>query len=233
MVSKNCYFCTFNQFEITMKKVLPLLLLVFVICQCSPVNREKRPPTPREQNPEKFTTEYIIKSAEKLIDYVPDHEFKPSIKPYFTDRYYSLLEESWALPVDDIMGIGENEWLYYFMTGNGGDEEFMDHSKKILEAVVMDDSNSWVQMEYLGQVHDIVMHFENGDWVIDNFDGTRDQMERYIKTQRENLRNIDWQKYYEVTIEDNKAYIPEEEIVAMLDEFKAEVNTYLAKYPDR
>ena len=27
--------------------------------------------------------------------------------------------------------------------------------------------------------------------------------------------------------------IPEEEIVAMLDEFKAEVNTYLAKYPDR
>ena len=216
-----------------MKKVLPLLLLVLVICQCSPVNREKRPATPREQNPEKFTTEYIIKSAEKLIDYVPDHEFKPSIKPYFTDRYYSLLEESWALPVDDIMGIGENEWLYYFMTGNGGDEEFMDHTKNILEAVVMDDSNSWVQMEYLGQVHDIVMHFENGDWVIDNFDGTLDKMERYIKTQRENLRNIDWQKYYEVTIEDNKAYIPEEEIVAMLDEFKAEVNAYLAKYPDR
>ena len=164
---------------------------------------------------------------------MPDHQFDPSIKPAFSERYFNLLEEAWAVPVDEIMGIGENEWLYYFMTGNGGDEEFMDHSKKILEAVVMDDSNSWVQMEYLGQVHDIVMHFENGDWVIDNFDGTRDQMERYIKTQRENLRNIDWQKYYEVTIEDNNAYIPEEEIVAMLDEFKAEVNTYLAKYPDR
>ena len=216
-----------------MKKALPLLLLAVVLCQCSPVKKEKRPPTAREQYPEKFTTEYIIKSAEKLIDYVPDHEFNPSIKPHFTDRYFSLLEESWAVPVDDIMGIGENEWLYYFMTGNGGDEEFMDHSKNILEAVVMDDSNSWVQMEYLGRVHDIVMHFENGDWVIDNFDGTRDQMERYIKTQREHLRNIDWQKYYDVTIEDNKAYVPEKELVALLDEFKAEVNAYLNKYPDR
>ena len=58
-------------------------------------------------------------------------------------------------------------------------------------------------------------------------------MERYIKTQREHLRNIDWQKYYDVTIEDNKAYVPEKELVALLDEFKAEVNAYLNKYPDR
>jgi hypothetical protein len=216
-----------------MKKVLPLLLLVFVLCQCSPVKREKRPPTPREQYPEKFTTDYVNQSAKKLIDYVPDHEFNPSIKRYFNEEYYSLLEESWAVPVDDIMGIGENEWLYYFMTGNGGDEEFMDHSKNILETVVMDDYNAWVQMEYLGRIHDIVMHFENEDWVISNFDGTKDQMLRYIRDQRTHLRNINWQQYYDVTIEDNKAYIPEEEIVAMLDEFKAEVNAYLAKYPDR
>jgi hypothetical protein len=216
-----------------MKKVLPLLLLVFVLCQCSPVKREKRPATPREQYPEKFTTDYVNQSAKKLIDYVPDHEFNPSIKRYFNEEYYSLLEESWAVPVDDIMGIGENEWLYYFMTGNGGDEEFMDHSKNILETVVMDDYNAWVQMEYLGRIHDIVMHFENEDWVISNFDGTKDQMLRYIRDQRTHLRNINWQQYYDVTIEDNKAYIPEEEIVAMLDEFKAEVNAYLAKYPDR
>lgn len=216
-----------------MKKVLPLLLLVVVLCQCSPVKREKRPATPREQYPEKFTTDYVNQSAKKLIDYVPDHEFRSSIKPYFNEEYYSLLEESWAVPVDDIMGIGEDEWLYYFMTGNGGDEEFMDHTKNILETVVMDDYNAWVQMEYLGRVHDIVMHFENEDWVISNFDGTKDQMLRYIRDQRTHLRNINWQQYYDVTIEDNKAYIPESELVAMLDEFKAEVNAYLNKYPDR
>jgi hypothetical protein len=215
-----------------MKKALSFLLLALVVCQCAPVSREKRPQTPREQYPEKFTTDYINQSAKKLIDYVPDHEFKPSIKPYFNEEYYSLLEESWAVPVDDIMGIGENEWLYYFMTGNGGDE-YSDRSKKILESMAMDDYNAWVQMEYLGSVHDIVMHFENGDWVISNFDGTKDRMIRYIRDQRAHLRNIDWQKYYDVTIEDNKAYIPESEIVAMLDAFKAEVNTYLAKYPDR
>ena len=228
---KNCYFCTFNQFEIAMKKVLPLLLLVLVICQCSPVNREKRPPTPREQYPEKFTTEYISQCAKKLIDYVPDHQFDPSIKPAFSERYFNLLEEAWAVPVDEIMGIGENEWLYYFMTGNGGDE-YLDHTKTIRDVVVIDDYNAWVQMDYLELEHDIVMHFENGDWVISNFDGTEDECSRYIQNQRQQLRNIDWQKYYEKTIEDNKAYIPEEEIVALLDEFKAEVDAYFAKYPD-
>ena len=210
-----------------------MLLLAVVLCQCSPVKKEKRPPTAREQYPEKFTTEYIVKSAEKLIDYVPDHEFDPSIKPYFNADYFSLLEESWAVPIDDIVGIGENEWLYYFMTGNGGDEEFMDHSKNILEAVVMDDYNAWVQMEYLDRVHDIVMHFENGDWVISNFDGTKDQMGRYIQNQREHLRGIDWQAYEETLVEDNKAYIPEAELRSMLKEFKAEVDAYFAKYPDR
>ena len=215
-----------------MKKLLPILLLVLVVCQCSPVTREKRPATPREQYPEKFTTDYINQSAMKLVDYIPDHEFNPSIKPYFNEEYYKLLEESWAIPVDDIMGIGENEWLYYFLTGNDGDES-LDHSKNILESVAMDDYNAWVQMDYLGNVHDIVMHFENGDWVISNFDGTKDQMIRYIRSQREHLRSIDWQQYYEATIEDNKAYIPEEDIVSWLDEYKAEVDAYFAKYPEQ
>ena len=214
-----------------MKKVLPLLLLVFVLCQCSPVKREKRPATPREQYPEKFTTEYIIKSAEKLIDYIPDHEFKPSIKPYMSEKYYSLLEEAWALPVVDFGMVGENEWLYYFLTGNDGYGS-ENTTKTILEAMAMDDWNAYVQMDYFGNVHDIVMHFENDDWTISNFDGTQDQLAYYIKEQRAYLRSIEWDSFTQGMVDEMKEYIPEDEIRAWVSDFKVKVENYFAKYPE-
>lgn len=214
-----------------MKKLLPLLLLMFVICQCSPVKREKRPATPRDQYPEKFTTEYIIKSAEKLIDYVPDHEFNPSIKPYMSEKYYSLLEEAWALPVVDFGMVGENEWLYYFLTGNDGYGS-ENTTKTILEAMAMDDWNAYVQMDYFGNVHDIVMHFENDDWTISNFDGTQDQLARYIKDQRAYLRSIEWESFTQGMVDEMKEYIPEDEIRAWISDFKVRVEAYFAKYPE-
>lgn len=221
-----------NQFLITMKKLLPILLLLLVVSQCSPVKREKRPPTPWDLYPEKFTKEYISESAIRLIDYVPDHEFNPSIKPAFSEKYYSLLEEAWAIPVVDIEGIGENEWLFYFLTGNGGDEG-LDHHKTVIEATMMDDWNSWAQVEYLGNVHDIVMHFENEDWTINNFDGTQDQLARYIKEQRQNLRSIEWESFSNELVGDLKGYMPEDEILAWVADFKGRVEAYFAKYPDR
>ena len=215
-----------------MKKVLTLSLLVLVLCQCSPVQKNRRPPTPYDQYPEKFAKEYIIQSAKKLVDYVPDHEFDPSIKPAFGEEYYSLLEEAWAVPVVDLGGIGEDEWLYFFLSGNGGDEN-ADHNKTILEATMIDDWGSYVRMEYLGSVHDIVMHFENDDWVISNFDGTRDELLRYIRSQRENLRSIEWDSLTDDLLNETKDYMSEDEVLAWIGDFKSRVDAYFAKYPDR
>ncbi len=215
-----------------MKKIMSLLLLALVLCQCNPTKSKKQPATPYDLHPEKFTTEYISQSAQKLIDYVPDHAFDPSIKPAFSEDYFKLLEEAWAIPVNDLMGIGENEWLFYFMTGNG-DCECTSHPKTILEATKVDDYNSYVKMNYIHQDHDIVMHFENDDWVIDNFDGTKDELIRYINDQRELLRSIDWPSYTQEMVEEMKEYMPEDEIIAWVDEFNAEVNVYFAKYPDK
>ena len=166
-----------------MRKVLPLLLMVLVMCQCSPTNNKKKYVTPLSEHPEQFTEDYISQSAKKLIDYVPDHEFDPAIKPYFSEKYYNLLKEAWAIADANPDNYDENEWLFYFISGND-DMSYADHTKKILETVVMDDWNVYAKMEYLGIVHDIVMHYENGDWVIYNFDGTLDQLDRYVKKHR-------------------------------------------------
>ena len=166
-----------------MKKVLPLLLLVFALCQCTPKNPKVKYVTPLSEHPEQFTEEYIGQSAKKLIDYVPDHEFNPAIKPAFSEKYYNLLEEAWSIALENPNDLDDNEWLYYFISGND-DIEDADRTKTVLETSVLDDWNVYAKVDYLGVEHDIVMHYENGDWVIFNFDGTLDRLEWYVKKHR-------------------------------------------------
>lgn len=166
-----------------MRKVFSMLLLVFVLCQCNQTNPKVNYVTPLSEHPEQFTEEYISQSAKRLIDYVPDHQFDPSIKPAFSERYYNLLKEAWEIALANPDNYEENEWLYYFITGNG-DTEGLDHTKTVLETSVMDDWNVYAKIEYLEMEHDIVMHYENGDWVIHNFDGTLDRLEWFVKKYR-------------------------------------------------
>ena len=148
-----------------MKKVLSLLLLAFVMCQCNnqpaqqnqQQNQQPAQKSLREQFPEKFTEKYIGDQAMKLIDFVPDHAFDPSIKPAFTESYFNLLEEAWTVPVYDFGIIGDDEWLYYFMTGNGGCE-CTSHPKTVDNVKVLDDENALVKMNYIHEDHDMALH---------------------------------------------------------------------------
>ena len=157
--------------------------MAFVLCQCTPTNPKVKYVTPLSEHPEQFTKDYISQSAIKLIDYVPDHQFDPSIKPAFSEEYYNLLKEAWDYAKKNPDDLDETEWLYHFISGND-DVSNMDKTKRIIEAGVMDDWNTYVKMEYLGIEHDIVMHYENGDWVIFNFDGTLDDLRRFSKKHR-------------------------------------------------
>ena len=181
-MSSFCYFCPSNQIYFAMKKVLPLLLLVLALCQCTPKNPKVKYVTPLSEHPEQFTEEYITKSALRLFDYVPDHQFDPSIKPAFSEEYYNLLKEAWSI-AENSDDFEDSEWLYYFVSGND-DPSFANPTKTVLETMVMDDWNTYAKIEYLGVEHDMVMHYENGDWVIFNFDGTLDDLRRYVKRHR-------------------------------------------------
>ena len=196
-----------------MKKVLSLLLLAFVMCQCNlqTTQNKTEKKSPRDQYPEKFTENYICDRAKTLIDFVPDHAFDPSIKPAFTESYYNLLEEAWAVPVDNEY-IGDEEFLYYFMTGNG-DCNCDSHPKTILDFKLLEDDSAWVKMNYIHQDHEMLLHFENGEWVIADFDGTKEQMEDYIRNQRDYLKNLDLDSI-------------------LNEEYKTSIETYFNKYPN-
>ena len=189
------------------------MLLAFVMCQCNlqTTQNKTEEKSPRDQYPEKFTENYICDRAKTLIDFVPDHAFDPSIKPAFTESYFNLLEEAWAVPVDNEY-IGDEEFLYYFMTGNG-DCDCNSHPKTILDFKLLEDDIAWVKMNYIHQDHEMLLHFEDGEWVIADFDGTMEQLADYISNQRDYLMNLD--------------------LDSVLDEeYKTSIETYLNKYPN-
>ena len=56
--------------------------------------------------------------AEELCQYIPDHTLLERSKDYLTPDFYAILDTMfYRLPEHEAM---DHEWLYYFVTGNGG-----------------------------------------------------------------------------------------------------------------
>ena len=83
-----------------MKKLLFLLAAVMLMTACG--NKEKQ----------------LQERAAELCKYIPDHELLEQSKGYLTEDFYNILDTMFNhLPQHEAM---DHEWLYYFVTGNGG-----------------------------------------------------------------------------------------------------------------
>lgn len=83
-----------------MKKLLFLLAAVMLMTACG--NKEKQ----------------LQERAAELCKYIPDHELLEQSKDYLTEDFYNVLDTMFNhLPQHEAM---DHEWLYYFVTGNGG-----------------------------------------------------------------------------------------------------------------
>lgn len=64
------------------------------------------------------TEEQLRKRAAELCEYIPNHALLEQSKDYLTDDFYALLDTMFnRLPAHEAL---DHEWLYYFVTGNGG-----------------------------------------------------------------------------------------------------------------
>ena len=64
------------------------------------------------------TDKQLRKRAFELCGYVPDHQLLEKSKDYLTTDFYVVLDTMFNhLPSHEAL---DHEWLYYFVTGNGG-----------------------------------------------------------------------------------------------------------------
>jgi hypothetical protein len=143
-----------------MKKILIFVIAALMFAACT--DSEKQ----------------LKERAAELCKYIPDHELLEQSKDYMTADFYAVLDTMFNhLPEFEAM---DHEWLYYFVTSNGGTiadyevagVEKTDDTHAVATIKVRQkwedgsfDPNSDVEE------HKLYMEKVDGQWLMSNFDG--------------------------------------------------------------
>jgi peptide deformylase len=140
-------------------------------------------------DPSLFDAEAVKGQIENLCRFIPDHGLSDRAEYYLTPSYYDLYKRCFDLPKDPD-DLGDGEFLYYFVSGNGGgtpvfameDITFIDNENAEARISVAEDFS-----EYGGGIGEsrtgiLKLVLQDGFWKIDDWDGTRTLCEEYLKS---------------------------------------------------
>ena len=135
--------------------------------------------------------EQLRERAAELCQYIPDHELLEKSKDFMTADFYAVLDTMFNhLPEHETM---DHEWLYYFVTGNGGTMadyevtgvELQDGAHAVATVKVRQkwedgsfDENSDIEE------HKLYMEKVDGQWLMSDFDGHKQDCIRHIEINR-------------------------------------------------
>ena len=128
--------------------------------------------------------------AAELCNYIPDHELLPAAKDYMTADFYAALDTMFNLDEWEPLA---HEWLYYFVTGNGGsmaDFEVKEVHKTdathalatILVRQMWEDGSFDPETDI--EEHLLYMEKQDGSWLMSDFDGRKQDCLNYIANYR-------------------------------------------------
>ena len=145
-------------------------------------------------------TQTLEERAAELCAYIPDHELLEKSRDYMTEDFYAVLDTMfYHLPEHEAL---DHEWLYYFVTGNGGtiadyevvkvEQTDKDHAvatisvrQKWEDAVSdRDEQPCGNDPESDIEEHTLLMERVNGQWLMADFDDHKADCIRYIVNNR-------------------------------------------------
>lgn len=157
-----------------MKKIILLFCIILLLAGCS--NMEKQ----------------LRERAMELCQYIPDHELLEQSKAYMTDDFYAVLDTLFHhLPEHEAM---DHEWLYYFVTGNGGTLPVytIDSVRKVdaTHAIAyVNVRQKWedgtFDEESGSEQHQLYMELVDDQWLMSDFDGHKADCIRHIALNRQ------------------------------------------------
>lgn len=193
-----------------MKRVLAFLFLLFPFLSCC--------------QPKTFLTDKTL----ELCQYIPDHVLKPEAKEAMTPDFFRALSEAFNAPVADYGEIGDNEWLWYFVTGNGGSEpvysvKSVSQTDKDSARAIITVRQKWEDGSFAeedAKEYEVLLKRVDGQWLLDDFYGKKAACQAYVRQVREKYASGEYVKYLE-SAEDLKEYVPD---------FQERVKDFYAKY---
>ena len=137
------------------------------------------------------TEETLRHRATELCQYIPDHELSEQSRDYMTPDFYAVLDTMFNhLPEFEAM---DHEWLYYFVTGNGGtiaDYEVtaVEQKDKTHAVATVMVKQKWEDGSFAEdsdvEEHSLYMEKVNGTWLMADFDGHKEDCIRHIAISR-------------------------------------------------
>lgn len=129
--------------------------------------------------------------ATELCQYIPDHKLMDGSVDFLTADFYAVLDTIFNhLPEHEAM---DHEWLYYFVTGNGG--TIADY--EVTKVKLTDDTHAvatirvrqkWEDGSFDEtsdvEEHQLSMELVNGVWLMNDFDGHKSDCIRHIAINR-------------------------------------------------
>ena len=156
-----------------MKKIFIMLAVAILMAGCG--NREQQ----------------LKERAAELCKYIPDHELREESREYMTEDFYNVLDTMFNLmPEFEAM---DHEWLYYFVTGNGGtiaDFEVtgVEQQDKTHAVATISVRQKWEDGSFDPssdiEEHRLYMEKVDGQWLISDFDEHKADCIRHIAINR-------------------------------------------------
>ena len=133
--------------------------------------------------------------AAELCKYIPDHELREESREYMTEDFYNVLDTMFnLLPEFEAM---DHEWLYYFVTGNGGtiaDFEVtgVEQQDKTHAVATICVRQKWEDGSFDPssdiEEHRLYMEKVDGRWLISDFDEHKADCIRHIAINPRDIR---------------------------------------------
>ena len=157
-----------------MKQTVTIILAALLFAACG--NKEQQ----------------LQERAAALCRYIPDHQLNPESKPFMTADFYAVLDTMFNhLPEEEAM---DHEWLYYFVTGNGGtipdyevagvEQSDDTHAMATIKVRQKWEDGSFAEDSEVEE-HKLYMEKVDGQWLISDFDSHKEDCIRHLATNRE------------------------------------------------
>ena len=133
----------------------------------------------------------LIKRADELCRYIPDHELLEKSRDFMTADFYAVLDTMfYRLPEHEAM---DHEWLYYFVTGNGGTIADFTVTGVTKTDATHATANVSVRQKWEDgsfgpdsdiEEHQLSMEKVDGVWLMSDFDSRKQDCINYISNNR-------------------------------------------------
>ena len=154
-----------------MKQIMTIILAALLLAAC--VDKKQQ----------------LQERAAELCQYIPDPQLNPEAKSYMTPDFYAVLDTMFNyLPEEETI---DHEWLYYFVTGNGGtlpDFEVVgvqqtDDTHAVATILVRQkwEDGSFAEDSDMEE-HKLLMEKVNDQWLISDFDDHKKDCIRYLRS---------------------------------------------------